>query len=634
VTSFPERGIGRRLAGLALACALGAVPADRSLAQVAGAVGSGAASVGDASPLITRGELEGHVGHLADGELAGRRAGTPGAERAARYVVRAFKAAGLEAPSDHPAYLQTFEFAIGVELGRENRLVLQHGDRRVTVYEPGRDFLPLAGSLADRVVQPVVFAGYGISAPEMEYDDYAGTDVRGKVVMVLRYAPGGDDPAGRFGRFLSERYKAATAAAHGARAILFVSGPATDEIDRLIPFQMDAEPGSLGIVALSVSQAVGQRIAGMGGGDLAHWQREIDGSLEPKSRVVPDAVVNLRSDLKPRTRTTHNVIGIVRGHDPDLASEAVVVGAHYDGLGLGGEGSLEPVPGEVHNGADDNASGVAALIELAQHFSFRANRPARTIVFVAFGAEEEGMLGSAHFVNHPVVPLSSVTAMINMDMVGRLRDELIVYGVGSSGAWPDLLQKANEDLDLPLRLMAEGYGPSDHAPFYLRQVPVLALFTGVHQDYHRASDDAELLDYEGLTQVSTFVRQLVGRLAGTGKSPAFQPSAYELAEKRSETPAAQPHDQPVSVGRRLGAVPVPSGPGEPVVVERIEAGSPADRAGVEPGDRILSLDGIPVESIYDYVRALQRSIPGGAARLVVQRDGRPIELDIDLEEAR
>ena len=624
----------RRLAPLALACALGAVPADGSLAQVAGAVGSGAASVGDASPLITRGEMEGHVGHLADDELAGRRAGTPGAERAARYVVRAFKEAGLEAPSDHPAYLQTFEFAIGVELGRENRLVLQHGDRRVTVLEPGRDFLPLAGSLADRVVQPVVFAGYGISAPEMGYDDYAGIDVRGKVVLVLRYAPGGDDPAGRFGRFLSERYKAATAAAHGASAILFVNGPATDEIDRLIPFQMDAEPGNLGIAALSVSQAVGQRIAGMGGGDLAHWQRQIDGSLEPKSRIVSGAVVNLRVDLKPRTRTTHNVIGIVEGHDPELASQAVVVGAHYDGLGLGGAGSLEPVPGEIHNGADDNASGVAALIELAQHFSFRANRPARTIVFVGFGAEEEGMLGSAHFVNHPVVPLSSVTAMINMDMVGRLQDELIVYGVGSSAAWPDLLERANEDVGLPLRLMAEGYGPSDHAPFYLRQVPVVAMFTGVHEDYHRASDDADLLDYAGLTEVTTFVRQLVGRLASTRERPTFRPNAYELAEERPETPGAHLPDRPVSVGRRLGAVPVPAGPGEPVVVERVEGGSPADRAGVKPGDRILSLDGIPVGSIYDYVRALQRSVAGGAARLVVEREGRPLELDVDLQEAR
>jgi hypothetical protein len=634
VKSFPEGDRVRRLAPLALACALGALPADRSLAQVAGAVGSGAASVGDASPLITRGELEAHVGHLADDGLAGRRAGTPGAERAARYVVRAFKAAGLEAPSNYPAYLQSFQFAIGVELGRENRLILQHGDRRVTVFEPGRDFLPLAGSLADRVVQPVVFAGYGISAPEMDYDDYAGIDARGKVVMVLRYAPGGDDPAGRFGRFLSERYKAATAAAHGARAILFVSGPATDEIDRLIPFQMDAEPGSLGIVALSVSQTVGQRIAGMGGGDLAHWQREIDGSLEPKSRTVLDAVVNLRTDLRPRTRTTHNVIGIVEGHDPDLASQAVVVGAHYDGLGLGGAGSLEPVPGEVHNGADDNASGVAALIELAQHFSFRANRPARSIVFVAFGAEEEGMLGSAHYVSHPVVPLPGVTAMINMDMVGRLRDELIVYGVGSSEAWPDLLQKANEDIHIALRLMAEGHGPSDHAPFYLRQVPVVAMFTGVHEDYHRASDDADLLDYTGLTRVTSFVRQLVGRLAGTGERPTFRPSAYELAEKRPEVPVAQPLDRPVSVGRRLGAVPVPAGVGEPVVVERVDAGSPADRAGVEPGDRILSLDGIPVESIYDYVRALQRSVPGGAGRLVVERDGRALELDVDLQDTR
>ena len=170
---------------------------------------------GEASPAITRGELEAHVAHLADDVLAGGAPGRPGAERAARYVVRAFQTAGLEAPSSHPAYLQTFDFAVGVELGRENRLILQHGDRRITVFELGRDFLPLAGSLADRIVQPVVFAGYGISAPEVGYDDYAGVDVRGRVVMVLRYGPEGDDPAGRFGGFLSERYKAATAAARG-----------------------------------------------------------------------------------------------------------------------------------------------------------------------------------------------------------------------------------------------------------------------------------------------------------------------------------------------------------------------------------------------------------------------------------
>ncbi|MGH7570306.1 MAG: M20/M25/M40 family metallo-hydrolase [Gemmatimonadota bacterium] len=620
----------RAIAILAVAAAIIIGSPRPSVAQVASAASSGSLGADAASPVITRGELEGHVAHLADDGLAGRRAGTPGAERAARYVVRAFQAAGLEAPSSHPAYLQTFEFAIGVELGPENRLILQHGDRRVMVFEPGRDFLPLAGSMANRIVQPVAFAGYGISASEMGYDDYAGLDVRGRVVMVLRYGPEGDDPAGRFGRFLSERYKAATAAAHGASAILFVTGPATDEIDRLIPFQMDAEPGSLGIVALSISQSVGQRIAHVGGGELAAWQREIDESGKPRSRIIPDAVVNLRADLDPRTRSTHNIIGIVEGYGPDLANEAVLVGAHYDGLGLGGPGSLEPVPGEIHNGADDNASGVAALIELAQHFASGRNRPARTVVFVAFGAEEEGMLGSAHFVSHPVVPLTDLVAMINLDMIGRLKDELIIYGVGSSGAWPDLIGEANRDVGLPIRLMAEGHGPSDHAPFYRRQVPVLAFFTGVHEDYHRASDDANLVDYEGLTRVTTLVRHLVGRLAGPGPRPRFRPGVYEIDRQPAEVPTARVTGVPVRPGRSLGAVPVPGGPGEPVMVERVEKGSPADRAGVRAGDRIVSVDGAPIPSIYDYVRELDQASPRAGIRLGVERAGRTLELTVDL----
>lgn len=619
---------------LLVAWALAMGPADPSLAQVASAAGSGSLGPAEASPAITRGELEAHVAHLADDALAGRRAGTPGAERAARYVVRAFQAAGLEAPSSHPAYLQTFDFAVGVELGRENRLILQHGDRRITVFEPGRDFLPMAGSLADRIVQPVVFAGYGISAPEVGYDDYAGVDVRGRVVMVLRYGPEGDDPAGRFGGFLSERYKAATAAARGASAILFVSGPATDEIDRLIPFQMDAEPRNLGIVALSISQSVGQRIAATGGGDLARWQREIDGTRKPRSRVLPEAVVNLRSDVRPITRTTHNVIGLVEGHDPRLAREAVIVGAHYDGLGLGGAGSLDPVPGEVHNGADDNASGVAALVELAQHFATGRNRPARTVVFIAFGAEEEGMLGSAHYVSHPILPLTDLVAMINLDMIGRMEDELILYGVGSSEAWPGLIEESNREIGLPVRLMPDGYGPSDHAAFYLRQIPVLALFTGVHDDYHRATDDADLLDYESLTRVTGFVRQLVAQLARSPARPQFRPGTYELVGERPDPPKAKPSPASVSLSRRLGAIPVPAGPGDPVVVERVEEGSPADRAGVRPGDRIVSVDGATIGSIYDYVRVLNQGPSRESTRLALEREGRALELTVEMESAR
>lgn len=610
----------RPLACLAFAVLVTPLP---SVAQVAGSA-AGTGGVGGASPLVTAAELEAHVETLASDALAGRRAGTPGAERAALYVVKAFQVAGLEPPAEHPTYLQTFAFPVGVELGPDSRLVLQHGSRLATIFEPGRDFIPLAGSLADRVVQPVIFAGYGISAPTLGYDDYAGLDVRGKIALVLRYSPEGDTPGGRFGRYLSERHKAATARAQGARAILFVNGPATDEIDRLLPFGIDEEPGSMGIVSLSITQAVARRIVAVEGGDLAEWQRAIDRTGRPHSRLIKDAVLNLRADLRPRTRTTHNVIGVVPGRDPSRAREAVVVGAHYDGLGLGGSGSLDPVPGEIHNGADDNASGVAALLELAQFFAYPTNRPDRSLVFVAFGAEEEGMLGSARFVAEPIVPIHDIVAMINMDMIGRLEGELVIYGVGSSEVWPGMIADANAEVGLPLRLMPEGYGPSDHAAFYLRQIPVLAFFTGVHEDYHRATDDPERLNLPGTERIAALVRAVAARLANGAGRPAFDPREYEPREIAA--PAAAP-----GTGVRLGAVPSPADAGAGVTVERVVDGSPAAAGGVEPGDRIVSLGGRPVETIYDYVRALEELEADRPARVVVERDGARLTLSVEPE---
>ena len=613
--------LDRRLRTAALAIVIGIVTPAAAQAQVAGAA-TGAGAIGAAgSPLLTAVELEQHVSHLASDALAGRRAGTAGAERAARYVVAAFQAAGLEPPSSYPTYLQMFEFPVGVELGSDNRLVLQHGDLRAMVFEPGIDFLPLAGSVADRVVQPVVFAGYGISAPDLGYDDYAGLNVSGKIVLVLRLSPEGDDPGGRFGRFLSERYKALTALERGARAILFVSGPATEEIDRLLPFRVDEKPQGMGIVAMTVAQAVGRRIVGMGGGDLGEWQRAIDESQRPHSRLVPNAVLNLRADLKPRTRRTHNVIGVVPGRDPELAHEVVVIGAHYDGLGIGGAGSLDPVPGEIHNGADDNASGVAALLELAQFFAYPTNRPPRSLVFVAFGAEEEGMLGSAQYVARPAVPLENSVAMINFDMIGRLEDELIVYGVGSSAEWRELIERANANVGLNLKLMSEGYGPSDHAAFYLRQIPVLALFTGVHDDYHRASDDIEQLNMDGIRWISALGLQLIRGLAEGSARPVFDPREFE---PQQITPRV---DIPVAV--RLGAVPAPAGPAEPVIVDHVLEGSAAELAGVQPGDRIVRLGQRSVASVYDYVVALRELSSTGEHSMIVERDGERVRIIVD-----
>jgi hypothetical protein len=604
-----------RILLLFAALTLGATPA---LAQLAGALPGGP---GRGSPLLESAELWAHVDHLASDELAGRRAGTPGAERAARYIVRAFQETGLQPPPDQTSHLQPFDFTVGVEPGSDNRLILQRGNRVVTTFAPGRDFLPLGGSLSDRVVQSVVFVGYGISAPTIGYDDYAGVDVRGKIVLALRWTPEGDDPAGRFGAYRFEHHKAATARDKGARAILFVNPPATEAIDRLIPFSSDADPQTLGIVALSVSQGVATRIVAVGGGDLVAWQRAIDRSGRPASRPLSEAVLNLRSDLRARTRTTHNVIGIVPGRDTNRTGEVVVIGAHYDGLGLGGRGSLDPVPGEIHNGADDNASGVAALLDLAQFFAYPTNRPQRTLVFVAFGAEEERLQGSTRFVADPPVPLSSVVAMINLDMIGRLEDELMVYGIGSSAAWPEMLEAAGAEIGLPLRLMAEGMGPSDHAAFYLRQIPVLAFFTGVHEDYHRSTDDAAAIDLEGLLQVTRLVRNVVTRVANAPMRPAFDPTEYAHREIVHVETAE-------GVRVRLGAVPAPAAAGQGVVIDAVVDESPAARAGLQAGDRIVRIAGRPTPTIYEYVRALAQLEPDHAVRVVVERRGARIQLDV------
>jgi hypothetical protein len=615
------------LAGVSLVAAarLAAGPLRAQIA--AGAAGGG---LGDASsPFPSVEELNAHVAHLASDALAGRRAGTPGAERAARYIVQTFSGAGLTPAPGYPTYLQSFDFPVGVELGPENRLVVQHGSRIGTSFQPGRDFLPLSGSVADRVVQPVVFAGYGISAPTIGWDDYEGIDVEGKIVLVLRLSPEGDKPASRFGRYISDRYKAANASAHGAKAILLVNGPATEEIDRLIPFSVDEEPGSLGIVALSVTQAVARRIVAVAGEDLSMWQHLINRESEPHSRPIENAVVNLRADLRPRLRTTHNVIGVVPGRDPQLAREVVVVGAHYDGLGLGGPGSLDPVPGEVHNGADDNASGVSALIELAEYFAYPANRPDRTLAFVAFGAEEEGMLGSAWFVSNPPWTIANVTAMINMDMIGRLGEELTVYGVGSSGEWHEVLERANADVGAPIVEMDEGYGPSDHVAFYLRQIPVLAFFTGVHEDYHRASDDVERLNLEGLLSVTRVVRGVVAELADRPRRLSVDPRQFQPRE--IDEPVEEEPELPPPL--KIGVVPGPADGTPGVPIDALVEDSPGVRAGVRAGDRVMQVGTRRTETIYDYVQAL-REVPRDAEwSMVVLRDGAEVTLTFEAVEA-
>ncbi|MDX1624636.1 MAG: M20/M25/M40 family metallo-hydrolase [Gemmatimonadota bacterium] len=568
-------------------------------------------------------ELAAHVRWLAADVLAGRRAGTPGAVQAARYVADRFRETGLEPAPDHPSYLQAFEFPVGVELGPENWMVLRRddpdeGEASAMLFTAGPDFLPLAGSARERVVEPVVFVGYGISAPTIGYDDYADVDVDGRIVLALRFSPEGDDPGGRFGRWMSERHKAATAAAKGARAILFVRGPATERIDRPIRFDPAERPGALGIAAASVTQRVARLIVSAGGEDLDGLQRAIDLTGRPHSRLLEDVEVGLEVDIRSRTETTHNVIGMVRGTDPARSHEVVVIGAHYDGLGRGGPGSLDPVPGEIHNGADDNASGVAALLELAEYFARPGNRPDRTLLFVSFGAEEDGMYGSARFVADPPVSLDSVVAMVNMDMIGRMRDELIVHGADSSTSWEPMLEEISALTGVPTRVVPDSRGSSDHAAFARRRIPVLSFFTGVHPDYHRSTDDFEGVDLAGLERVTGYVGRVVARLAEEPGRPTFDLRKPPMPPRRV---AAERERR----GIRLGAVPAPTSSGEGgagIVVEAVIPGSPAEAAGMAPGDRVVEVAGRAIASIYDYVAALEEHPVDRPLQLtVVRREG-------------
>lgn len=312
--------------------------------------------------------------------------------------------------------------------------------------------------------------------------------------------------------------------------------------------------------------------------------------------------------------TGRNVVGILRGGDPTLADEAVVVGAHYDHLGRGPFGSLEPESGAVHNGADDNASGVGALLTAAERLA--ADPPRRSVVFVAFTGEELGLLGSSRYADAPAVPLERTTAMLNLDMVGRLgADPLIVYGTGTAEEWEGILADANRPLGLSLVFEATGYGPSDHTSFYTRDVPVLHFFTNVHGDYHRPSDDWEKIDVEGVEKVAELVARVVREVAD-------RPQRLTLVEGAG-TPARAEGE---GYGAWLGTVPDFTPVERGVRLAGVAEGSPAERAGVRRGDVLVGLGEHEVGDLYDFTAALRASRPGEEVELRLLRDGTELVL--------
>ncbi len=466
-----------------------------------------------------------HIRYLASPAMMGRGAGSPQLEQAATYIAREFRRLGLRRPPGG-GYFQEFPVSVNAKLGPHNRLAWQDGK---TAHELAlrRDFLPLTLSGKGKAAGRVVFAGYGISAREYSYDDYAGLDVKGKIVVLLRHEPQEFDRdsvfAGKTYTEHSQLYaKALNARIHGASAVLLVNdtqqhGGLAGDFTEFLPYP---GPAPARIPAFHVSAAVIRRWFVLAGKDFDAVQRSINGRLRPESFAWPDDFrVTLRSDVRSERRTVRNVIGWL----PGRTSEYVIVGAHYDHVGRGEQFSLaRNGKGVVHPGADDNASGVAGLIELARWF---AGRPPlrRGIMFVAFSAEELGLLGSSYFVRHPPAPLEKAAAMVNLDMIGRIRQKRVyVGGVRTGATLSPILRKHLSETGLKIDFSGSaGYGSSDHTAFTAREVPVLFFFSGLHGDYHRPGDTWDKIRSREALQLLRYVAATVAELAEIPQRPVF-----------------------------------------------------------------------------------------------------------------
>ncbi len=566
---------------------------------------------------ITPESIISHIRYLASDELKGRMSGTPGADKAAEYISLQFKKAGLKPLGDSRSYFQKFSFIKGIKLGGQNKLEFEI-DKSKTELGLGQDFYPLSFSSSGDVNGEVVFAGYGISAPELDYDDYKGIYVRDKIVLVLRYTPEGYNAESPFYNYAALRYKAMNARENGAKAIIFVTPYSQDEEEDLTSVGLDSSYSDSGIQSLIIKREKAQELLLSTGTNLKKLEQNL-ADKKNSSFLISRTKAAIKTELLEEKGESSNVIGLLEGSDPILKNEFIVIGAHYDHIGLGERNSRSnnnDTLGSIHNGADDNASGVAGLIELSEFFSCRKGSLKKSLVFIAFSAEELGLIGASYYVDNPKVPLDKTVAMINMDMIGRLdQDKLTVFGVGSSPHWKVLVNEANTDFNFEISLNNSGFAPSDQSVFFAKKIPVLHFFTGLHADYHTPGDDWEKINPLGERKVLELISELIVELNSTQEKIAF-------------SNVIEPEKGSTKFNVYLGTIPDYSNQVEGVKLMGVKEGSPADKAGILGEDTIIQFNGMAIKNIYDYVYALGKSKAGIPTSLVVLRNYKPLSLII------
>jgi len=573
-----------------------------------------------------------HVSFLASDDLKGRGNGTPELQRASEYIANQFRSLGLKPAGDNSTYFQNFQITTGTAYGGRNALSINN--RKLAI---DSDFEPLSISLPSQIDGPLVFAGYGITATDLQWDDYQGLNVKGKVVLVLRHEPQELDANSRFdGKNMTSHAtfmnKAINARQHGAKAVLFMTDPNNhpEDKDAMSPEMRDIGADDSGIVALRITRAAAAPLFESVGKSISGVQRDMDTTLKPQSFDLKTNV-RLVTDISRVRKTVRNVMAALPGSDNQLRKEWVVIGAHYDHLGLGDEHSLAPSQiGQIHHGADDNASGTAGVLEFARLASMHNQAFKRSILFMTFAGEENGLLGSNYFVNHSTVPLSSVAGMINMDMIGRVsNNRLNVLGVGTSPEFKTWIEDFNKTVGLQLNFSASGHDGSDHISFDGKHIPILFFFSGLHSDYHRPSDTSDKINSDGAVSVLALVAMSAERLANAATRPQY-------TEVREERPANAgiASTSANGYGPYFGSVPDFRDDIKGVLFADVRADSPAGKAGLKAGDTLVEFGGQAITNLYDFTYALGNKKAGDVVTVVVQRNGQPLKVNVTLEERK
>lgn len=670
-----------RLSSISLACglALGAL-------FVAPAV----PGAEDAATIENR--IRTSVTYLASDDRQGRGIGTDGLNQAAEYIAEQFRQFHLKTDLFNGTPFQTFKMSTEAELGPVNQVVLTcegtSGSPPVKLeLKLNDDFSPMGMSGSGKLDLPLVFVGYGITGKEEGYDDYAGIDVKGKGVIILRHEPQQANEQSKFNGTDHSQHapfirKVANAVEHGAAAIIFctdefdirrnfdhvrsawkgkmealvalqaefdkIEQPTTAQfaehqtkvdaamveigdlgkelkemLDPMMPFASGMGGESVGSIPVIYCrrQAIDALLKGSLNTDLAALEKAIDEGPTPKSVELPGCQLSGEISILKKEVDVKNVVAILEGEGP-LADETVVIGAHYDHLGFGGAGSLQPGSKDIHNGADDNGSGTASLLEIAHLLSSREKKLPRRVVFIAFTGEERGLVGSSVYCREPLIPMEKTVAMLNLDMVGRLdAEKLIIQGVDTSPEFGPIVDALNETYGFQITRQPGGFGPSDHSSFYGKKVPVMHFFTGTHPDYHKPSDDSERLNIQGMRRITEMVVETAVRVCELEKRPTY----VEV----QGNPMAAGGDRPF-----FGSVPDFSQTGSGYAISGTAKGSPADKAGFMGGDVIIQFGESPIKNLEDFDAALRKFKAGDKVPVIVMRGKEKVTLEVELEKPR